>query len=132
MGPVFHEVVGPDVIAMLRPQADTRSVIEPQSSAFWLLLRNLQPLAPPDPLDPLVIDEPARVPQQRRDLAVAIAAIKTGEFNDVGRQPLFVFMAPRSLALCRAMLAERCASATLRNMQFTSDMLDAGAATRGA
>jgi hypothetical protein len=30
------------------------------------------------------------------------------------------------------MLAERRTSATLGNMQFMSDMLDAGAATRGA
>ena len=93
---------------------------------------NLQPLAPPDPLDPLVVDQPARIPQQRRDLAVAVTAIKTGEFNDVGGQPFFVFTAPRGLALCRAMLAERRASATLGDMQFMSDMLDTGAATRGA
>ena len=120
------------MIAVLRPQSDTRSVIEPKPSAFRLFLWHLQPLAPPDPLNPLVIDEPARIPQQRRDLAVTVAAIKTGKLNDVGRQPLFVLTAPRDLALCRAILAERRASTTLRNMQLISDMLDAGAATRGA
>ena len=84
MGPVFHEVVGPNVIPMQRPQPDARSVIEPQPAAFQLLLWNLQPLALPDSLNPLVIDQPARVPQQRRDLAVTVATIATGKFNDIG------------------------------------------------
>jgi hypothetical protein len=132
MGPILDKVVGPDVIAVLWPQPDARSVIEPQPPAFRLPPWNLQPLAPPDPFDPLTIDQPARIPQQRRDLAVAVAAIETGEFDDVGGQPLFVFTAPRDLALCRAMLAERRASATLGDMQVMSDMLDTGAATRGA
>ena len=95
-------------------------------------LRDLQPLAPPDPLDPLVVHQPARIPQQRRDLAVAVAAILAGELDDVGGQPLFVVAAPRGLALRRAMLAERRAGATLGDMQFMSNMLDAGSATRGA
>jgi hypothetical protein len=132
MGAILDKVVGPDVIAVLWPQSDARSVIKPQPPAFRLLLGNLQPLTPPDPLDPLVIDQPARIPQQRCDLAVAVTAIETGEFDNVGSQPLFVFTAPRCLALCRAMLAERRASATLGDMQFMSDMLDTGSATRGA
>ena len=120
------------MIAMLGPQPDARSVVEPQPPTLRLLAWNLQPLAQPDPFDPLVIDEPARVPQQCRDLAVAVAAIETSEFDDVGGQPLFVFTAPRYPALCRAMLAERHTSATLGDMQFMSNMLDTGTATRGA
>ncbi len=91
-----------------------------------------QPLAPPEALDPLVIDLPPRPAQELRDLAVAVAAIETGEFDDVGGQPLFVFTAPRHLALCRAMLPERRASATLGDMQVMSDMLDTGTPARGA
>jgi hypothetical protein len=132
MGPVFHEVVGPDVIALLRPQPDARSVIEPQPAALGLLPWNLQSFAQPDPFDPFVIDQPARIPQQRCDLAVAVAAVLPGKLDDVGSQPLFVFTAPRYPALCRAMLAERRASTTLGDMQMMSDMLDTGTATRGA
>jgi len=132
MGPILDKVVGPDVIAIFRPQPDARSVMQPQTTAFGLLLGNLQPLAPPEALNPLVIDQPARIPQQRRDLAVAIAAIETGEFNDVGGQPLLVFRAPRHLTLRRAMLAERRTSAALGDMHDFYNLLDTGAAARGA
>jgi hypothetical protein len=59
MGAVLDEVVGPDVVAMLGPQPDARSVRQPEPSALGLLPGDLQPLASPDPLDPLVVDEPA-------------------------------------------------------------------------
>ena len=83
MGPIFHEVVGPNMIPVLGQKPDARSVIEPQPAALRLLPWNLQPLAQPDSLNPLVIDQPARVSQQRCDLAVAVATIETGKFNDV-------------------------------------------------
>ena len=67
MGSVLDEVVGPDVVTVFRPQSDARPVIEPQTAAFGLLLGNLQPLAPPNPLDPLVIDLP---PTRRRNSAI--------------------------------------------------------------
>src|SRR5215211_931895 len=56
MSPILDEVVGPDVIAVLGPEADARSIRQPEPSSFGLLLGNLQPLTPPDPLDPLVVD----------------------------------------------------------------------------
>ena len=93
---------------------------------------NLQPLTPPDPFDPLVIDEPTRLSQQRGDLAIAIAAIVPGQLDDVGRQTLLVVTAPRDPALCRAVLTKRRACTALGNVQLTSDMLDAQPATRGA
>ena len=132
MGAILDKVVGPDVIAVFWPQSDARSGFEPKPPAFGRFPWNLQPLAQPDPLNPFVIDQPACMPQQRCNLAVAVTAIETGEFDDVGGQSFFVFTAPRCLALCRAMLAECRASATLGDMQFMSDMLDTGSATRGA
>jgi hypothetical protein len=129
---VLEEVVGPDVIAVLGTQADTGAVVKPEATALGLSGRNLQPLAPPDPLHPLVVDEPAGPAQQLGDLAIAIAAILLGQFDDVGGQPLFIFTAVGDLALRRAMLAERRTGAALGDRQLSSDMLDAGAATRGA
>src|SRR5712672_503297 len=69
---------------------------------------DLQPLAPPDPLDPLVVDQPARLLQQPGDLAIAIAAVLPGQCDGVGGEPLFVFTAPRYLALRRAVTAWIC------------------------
>ena len=37
----FDEVVSPYMPRILGPQADARSVVEPQASAFWLAQRNL-------------------------------------------------------------------------------------------
>lgn len=120
------------MIPMFGPKPDARSVIEPQPTALGLLAWNLQSLAQPDPFDPFVIDQPTRVSQQRRDLAVTVAAIETGKLNDGGSQTLFVFSAPRCPALCRAMPPKRRAGATLANMQMMSHMLDTSSATRGA
>ena len=60
MGALLEEVVGPDVVAALGPQPDARSVSQPQAGAFGLPGGDFQPLASPDPLDPLVIDQ--RIP----------------------------------------------------------------------
>jgi hypothetical protein len=70
--------------------------------------------------------------QQRGDLAITVAAILTGKLDDISGQPFFV-VAPRwRLTLRRAMLSERCASATLGDVKFTSDMLDALPSAGGA
>jgi len=45
---------------------------------------------------------------------------------------MVILTAPRDLALRRAMLAECRTGAALGNRQRSSNMLDAGAATRGA
>jgi hypothetical protein len=132
MGALLEEVVGPDVVGALGPQPDARSVRQPQPAALGLSGGDLQPLASPDPLDPFVIDQPAGPAQQLGDLAIAIPAVLPGQLDNLVRQPGFVVTAPRHLALRRAMLAERRAGTTLGNRQRNSNMLDAGAATRGA
>jgi hypothetical protein len=120
------------VIAGLGPQPHTGAVIQPEATALGLPGRNLQPLASPNPLHPLVVEEPAGPAQQLGDLAIAVAAILPSQLDNVGRQPLFVLTALRYLALCRAMLAERRTGAALGDGQLSSNMLDTGAATRGA
>ena len=120
------------MIGALGPQPDARSVVQPETAALGLLGRDLQPLASPDPLDPLVVDQPAGPAQQLGDLAIAVAAILPGQLDDVGCQPLFVVTAPRDLALRRAVLPERRTGTALGMTACSSNMLDAGAATRGA
>src|SRR5262249_1729463 len=60
VGAVLDKIVGPDMIALLRPQPNARSVGQPEPAALGLLMGNLQPLTLPDTLDPLVVDCPAR------------------------------------------------------------------------
>ena len=133
VGAVLDEVVGPDVVRALGPQPDAGPVRQPEPAALGLLLGDLQPLAAPDPLHPLVVDHPARRgPQQLGDLAVAVAAVLARELDDVGGEPFLVVPAPRELALRRAVLAERGTGAALGDLKLVSDVLDAGAATRGA
>jgi len=114
------------MIAVLRPQSDARSVCQPEPAALGLLRWDLQPLASPDALDPLVVDCPAR------DLAIAIAAVLPGKLDNIGCETLLVVTTARDLALRRAMLPERRTGATLGDLQPRSDLLNAGTATRGA
>ena len=93
---------------------------------------DLQPLTPPDPLDPLVVDDPAGLFQQSGNLAIAIAAILPGQSDQIGCEPFLVGVAPRHLALRRAVLPERCAGAALGDLQTLSNMIDAGAPAGGA
>jgi len=93
---------------------------------------DFEPLASPDPLDPFIVDEPACLLEQPGDLAIAVAAVLPGQRDGVGGEPLFVITAPRYLALGRAVLPERRTDAALGDMHDFSDLLDTGAATRGA
>ena len=120
------------MIAVLGPQPDARSVGQPEPASFGLFIGDLQPLASPDALDPLVVDYPARLAQQFGDLAIAVAAVLPGKFDNIGRETQLVVTTTRDLALCRAMLPERRTGATLGDMQLRSDLFNAGTATRGA
>lgn len=117
----------------LGAQADAGSVSQPEPTSFGLSGRNLQPLASPDPLDPLVIDHPAcRRAQQRGDLAIAVAAIAADQFDDVGDKLLLIVASVRDAALGRAVLPQHTADPPLRHLQSKPDMVNAGTATRGA
>src|SRR3982750_1879608 len=132
MGAVLAEVIRPHVIAILGPQPDAGPVRQPQPPALGLLRRYLEPLAAPDPLDPLVVHQPAGVSEECADLAVAIAAVLARQLDQVGGELFFVLVAPRRFALGRAVLPERATGATLGDVQHVPDMLDTGASTRGA
>ena len=120
------------MIALLRQQPNARSIGQPEPTALGLLRWDLQPLASPDTLDPLVVDGPAGLAQQRGDLAIAVAAVLPGKLDNIGGETLLILTTARDLALRRAMLPERRTGATLGDMQLRSDLLNAGTATRGA
>jgi len=56
----------------------------------------------------------------------------SGQCDQIGGQPFLFGAAPRDLALRRAVLPERRAGAALRDMQMLLNVIDTGAATRGA
>jgi len=118
---------------MLRPKPDARAISQPKPAALGLFGGNLQPLSSPDPLDPLVVDDPSRRrPQQLRDLAIAVAAVLPGQFDDIGGEPLLVVTTLRRLTLRRAMLPERRARTTLGYLEFAPNVLDDCTPARGA
>jgi hypothetical protein len=132
MGARFDKVVGPDVIAVLRPQSQARAVPIPDAATLGLPGRDLHPLAPPDPLHPLVVDPPAGRLQQGADLPIAVAAVLLSQRDEVAGQRGFVVYAPRYLTLCRAVLPERPAGPTLGYLHRLDDVLDTCTAARGA
>ena len=73
-----------------------------------------------------------RRPQQLRDLAVTVATVLPGQFDDIGSQPLLVVTTVGRFTLRRAMLTERRAGTALRHLQFTLNVIDALTPARGA
>lgn len=88
MGPNLDEFVGPDMVGLLRPQTDTRTVVEPETPPLRLLLQDLQPLPPPNPCNPLHVHDPASVTQQGRDPPIALTALLRCESDDVRGESL--------------------------------------------
>ena len=103
-----------------------------QPSSLWLLLRHLQPFAPPDPLDALVVAPPALGPQQGGDPPVAVAPVLPRPVDDRRSQRRLVVGRPRHLALRRTVLSQHPAREALGDVQLRRDVLDAGPTTRGA
>ena len=133
MGAILHKIVAPDVVRPFCSQPDAGPVTKPEPTFLRLLTRHFQPLPSPDPLDPLVVDDPAGGGTQKLcDLPVAVAAVTAGEINDVGGEPCLIVSSLRNTSLRRTMLSEHTADPALGQLQGRSDMLDAGPATGGA
>ncbi len=89
VSPVCHEIIGPDMVAMGGPEPDTRPIVEPETSAFGLLLGNLQPLLTPDAFHPLMIDPPTLSSEQCRYPTITVAPIGFGKIDNFFSELLF-------------------------------------------
>jgi len=78
----MHEVHGPDVVGISRPQADDRGIVMLEPPALLVPLRQLKPFAALDLLDPLSVYHSAFTAQQCCDPAIAITAILLGQPDD--------------------------------------------------
>src|SRR5277367_778589 len=89
--PGADEIVRPYMIPVFGPQPHARSIFEPQPSSWFLLLWYFQPFTTPDALDPVLAHPPARSLQQRRDPAIAIAAILISQLENRSGECILVF-----------------------------------------
>src|SRR6516164_7992688 len=115
MGARADEVVAPHMVRPRRPEPHTRSIVEPQPPARFLLLWNFQPLTTPDSLDPVLAHSPACALQQCGDAAIAITPVLLSKFSNSLGQLIFVFPLGRSVALRAAWLIHQPARMTLRH-----------------
>ena len=132
LGAIHDKVVGPDMVAVLGPEPNAGAVIEPQPGPLGLLAGNLEPLPTPDPLHALVVHIPARVSEQARDPAVAIAAILGSQVEDSPCQGSLVITLDQHPALGGSGLPDHLASPTFRDMKGRCDMADRLPAPFGA
>ena len=115
------------MIAMLRTQTDTRSIIEPQTTPFRLSPRNFQAFSTPQTFDSLVVHLSALLPKQHRDTTISITTILARQSDHATEQTRFVVRNMSFPTLRRSPLPENTTSTTLRNAipaQSVSHMLD--------
>jgi hypothetical protein len=134
MSAVLDKVVGRDMIAPFRSQAEAGPVCETKPPTFGLLRRHLQSLLAPDPFNPLVVHHPACLAaQQRGDLAITVAAILARQRDNILGQLVFVIPPSRRASAGRAMLPQHAANPTFRHLwQRRPKMADAGPPAAGA
>ena len=95
---IFHKVITPYMIGILRSQPDAAAVIEPQSASFLLFLRNFQSFFPPDPLHSFMIDTPALCPEQGSNTAIPVSSIVAGQSYHPTPQCIFILSADRCIS----------------------------------
>ena len=92
----------------------------------------LQPLPSPDAFGPLVVHAPALSAEQRRDPAIAVAAILAGQQRDRLGERRLIVGPDTSIALRRARLSDDPAHPTLGQPISCAGVLNTAPATLGA
>jgi hypothetical protein len=82
MGSIHHEVIGPDMVPILRPFPNAGTVRQPEARSLGLFLRHFQPFLAPNPLDALMIHHPAFSMQEGGNPSIAIPPIRTSQLDD--------------------------------------------------
>ena len=97
MGAVLDKIVAPDMASMGWSQPYAGAVVQPQTSAFRLFLRDLQPFTSPDPVDPSRTDLEAAAIEKRSDPAVPIPAVLLSQLDN--RLGQYSWTPPKTLAV---------------------------------
>src|SRR4051794_37784321 len=132
MGVALHKVKAPDVVGPLRAETNAGAVVEPQPTAWPMLLGHLEPLATPDALNPVLAHTPACDLQQSGDATVAIAPILRGKGHDGSGECIFVSPHRGHVALGPTGLADQAAGVALREAVLVTDALHGLTASLGA
>lgn len=124
MGLGLDEVEAPNVVSMLGTQPDARSVGQPEPTSLGLLLRDLQPLATPDALNPILANPDPALVEQRRHPAIAVTAILRSEFDDVVGQLIFLGLLRGDVSLRPSRLPDDPAGLSLAQPVLVPSCLD--------
>jgi hypothetical protein len=123
-GAIGYEIIGPDMVRVLRPAADARPVVEPEPSALRLVFGELQALFSPGSLHAFVVHAPARPPQEVGGSSVAVASVLAGKGNNPWGPRDFIIGDQTGTALGRPVLANHPAGLAFTDVQRTTRMLD--------
>lgn len=124
VGLALDEVEAPDVIAMERPQPYAGAIVQPQPASRPMLLRDLEPLTTPDPLNPVLAHLPPGCLQQRGDTAVTVASVLGRQGDDGAGQRILVSRYRGHVALRAPVLADDPAGVALREAVLLLDRVD--------
>jgi hypothetical protein len=105
----FHEIVTPDVIAMLRSQSNTGAVVQPQPTARLVSGGNLQAFPPPNALHSVLAHSPAGQLQQCCDSPIPEPPVLARQGEDRLREPILVVALGGLVALRGAPLPDQSA-----------------------
>ena len=103
-----------------------------EAAAGFMSAGDLEPLATPDALNPVLAHLPAACLQQRGDAAIAIAPVIGGQGNDGSGQRILVGRHGRHVALRAAVLADDPAGVTFREAVLLPDPVHRLPASLGA
>src|SRR3954471_20631220 len=118
------KVEAPDMVGSFRSEPDARAVVEPQPGAWLVFLGNLQPLATPDALHPILAHMPARDLEQGGDPPVAVAAILGSKGHDGSGKRVLVSSDSGNVPLRPSRLADDPAGLALREAVLLPDTSD--------
>ena len=117
---VVDEVNAPDVVRMLRPQPNDRAVLVIEPFTSLVAIRQSQTFFPPQPLNLLVLDDPAFDTKKLGDLAITVTAILLGQPDQC--QAEFVIILWCCLVAQRApRQADRFAGSSLRRIELLAN-----------
>jgi hypothetical protein len=129
MSPVEDEVVGPNVVAMQRPQPNTGTIVAPEPSPFRLLAWHTQPFSAPQSLHAFVIYPPPFLPKQCRNTAISISPEPRRQGHNTSDKLLFISPQRGPITLCGSWLGQQYTHSTLTDVVLGLGVCDRKPAT---
>lgn len=123
MGPICHEVIRPDVMAVRGPQPEARPIGAPKSRSLRLLRGHLEAFVPPNWVHVIFAHVPALTPQQIRDRSVTIPPVLLGQCDDPLAQPRSILIRPRHVPRGGPDLADHPTRSTLGHLEHSDGVL---------